>query len=198
VQQDGNFLAAVVAAEMAKNADPGNDLDLWDLPLLTGIEKDASGLPIFRRQVVSGSAVNDFEDLLQQGVSPVQPSRVAGGVQTTHLRTVYTTNGSYDAVYTRIIVDQIFVDVRNYLMDNNFLRLGNTATVRARIVSGVQAVLTERATWISPVTQPDGSQGYNVTAVASPDMRQVTVGYEGTVVRGISTIKVAANLTIPV
>jgi hypothetical protein len=95
-------------------------------------------------------------------------------------------------------VDQIFVDVRNYLLDNNFLRLGNTATVRARIVSGVQAVLAERATWISPVAQPDGSQGYNVTAVASPDMRQVTVGYEGTVVRGISTIKVAANLTIPV
>jgi len=194
----GSFLAAVIAAEMAKNSDPSNDLDLWDLPLLTGVEKDASGLPIFRRQVVSGSAVNDYEDLLQGGVSPAQPSRVAGGAMTTHLRTTYTVNGSYDAVYTRIIVDQIFVDVKNYILDNNFLRSGNTPTTRARIQSGVQAVLAERSSWISTVTQPDGSQGYNVTVVPSPDMRQVTVGYQGVVVRGISTIKVAANLSIPV
>jgi hypothetical protein len=64
--------------------------------------------------------------------------------------------------------------------------------------SGVEAVLNERANWIAPVTQPDGSQGYNVSVTPSSDMRQVTVGYEGVVVRGISTVKVAGHLSIPV
>lgn len=194
----GSFLAAAVASEVAKNSDPGNDLDLWNLPLLTGIEKSSDGLPVFRRKVAAGVAVDDYEDLLTGGVSPSQPSRVPGGVATTHLRTVYVVNGSYDAVYTRIIVDQIFLDVKAYILDNNFLRQGNTASVRARIKSGVEAVLTERQSWITTVAQPDGSQGYNVSVTASLDQRQVTVGYEGTVVRGISTVKVAANLTIPV
>jgi hypothetical protein len=194
----GSFLAAVVAAEVAKNSDPGNDLDLWPLPLLTGIERDAAGLPIFRRKVVTGVAVDEYEDLLQGGVSPVQPSRVPGGVATTHLRTVYTTNGTYDALYTRIIVDQLFLDVKNYILDNNFLRAGNTVSTRARIKSGVEALLEERQSWVTRVTQADGSLGYNVSVTASADQRQITVGYEGTVVRGISTVKVAANLTIPV
>jgi hypothetical protein len=194
----GSVAAAAVAAEVCKNADPGNDLDLWDIPLLLGIELDASGLPVFRRKVVSGVPMNDFEDLLQGGVSPLQPSRVAGGTSTTHLRTTYTTNSSYDSLYTRIIVDQIFIDVKAYIYDNNFFRAGNTATTRSRMKSGVEAVLNERANWIAPVTQPDGSQGYNVSVTPSSDMRQVTVGYEGVVVRGISTVKVAGHLSIPV
>ena len=193
----GSVAAAAIAAEVAKNADPSNDLDLWTVPLLTGIEKAASGLPIFRRSVVSGAAVNDYEDLLQAGVSPLQPSRVAGGVDTTHLRTVYTVNTTYDNLYTRIIVDQVFIDVRDYILDQKFLQRGNTASVRARMQSGVEALLTERQSWISPVVQPDGSLGYNVTVVPSSDQRQVTVGYQGTVVRGMSTVKVAANLSIP-
>jgi hypothetical protein len=147
--------------------------------------------------VVTGAAVDDFEDLLQGGVSPVQPTRVAGGVQTTHLRTVFTTNTSYDNLYTRIIIDQIFLDVKNYILDNNFLRAGNTAATRARIKSGVEAVLTERVAWIGTVAQPDGSQGYNVSVTPSADNRQITIGYEGVVVRGINTVKVAANLSIP-
>jgi hypothetical protein len=198
VLHGGSYLAAVAAAEIAKNSDPGNDLDLWPLPNLTGIEVDATGLPVFRRQVVSGAAVNDYEDLLQGGVSPVQPSRVAGGVQTTHFRTVYTTNGTYDALYTRIISDQVFIDVKNYIYDNDYLRAGNTDVTRARMQSGVEAILQTRSSWISTVQQPDGSQGYNVTVTPSADMRQVIIGYEGVVVRGISTVLVAANLTIPV
>jgi hypothetical protein len=196
--QSGSFAAACVAAEVAKNADPGNDLDLWDMPSLLAIELDASGLPIFRRQVIAGLPKDDFEDLLQGGVSPLQPSRVAGGVSTTHLRTAYTTNTAYDSIYTRIIVDQLFIDVKAYIYDNNFFRAGNTETTRSRMQSGIQAVIQERSTWVLPVTQPDGSLGYNVTVVPSNDMRQVTVGYEGIVVRGISTVKVAGNLTIPV
>lgn len=194
----GSFAAAAVAAEISKNADPSNDLDLWNIPLLTSIELDGAGLPVFRRKVVAGAAVDDFEDLLQGGVSPLQPSRVAGGVMSTHFRTVYIVNTTYDNFYTRIIVDQIFIDVRDYVLDSNFLRMGNTAATRARIKSGVQAVLEERVSWIGKVSQPDGSVGYNVTVTPSTDNRQVTIGYQGTVVRGINTIQVAANLTIPV
>lgn len=194
----GSYLAAVYAAEIAKNADPSNDLDLWNLPLLTGIERDTNGLPLFKRQVVAGAAVDDYEDLLQGGVSPAQPSRVPGGVMTTHLRMAYKVNTSFDSLYTRIIVDQVFVDVKNYILDNGFMRSGNTQPTRDRVKSGVEALLNERRSWISAIQQVDGSLGYNVTVVPSADMRQITVGYEGVVVRGISTVKVAANLSIPV
>lgn len=193
----GSFAAASVAAEIAKNADLGNDLDLANVPLLMGVELGADGRPLFNRSVVAGVAVDDYEDLLQGGVSPLQPSRVAGGVATTHLRTVYVINTSYDNLYTRLIVDQIFIDVRDYVLDQNFLRAGNTPATRARMASGVEAVLRERATWIAPVPQPDGTLGYNVSVTSSSDMRQVTIGYEGIVVRGINTVKVAANLSIP-
>src|SRR4029077_13967754 len=43
--QSGSFAAACVAAEVAKNADPGNDLELWDMPSLLAIDLDASALP---------------------------------------------------------------------------------------------------------------------------------------------------------
>lgn len=194
----GSFAAAVVAAEVAQNSDPTNDLDLWDLPLLTGIEIDANGMPIFRRKVVAGVAVDDYEDLLQGGVSPLQPSRTPGGVSTTHLRTVYATNGTYDSLYTRIIVDQVFIDVKAYIYASNYLRAVNSEATRARIKSGVEALLNERNQWIKPVAQADGTLGYNVSVTSSLDERQVTVGYEGIVRRGISTVKVAANLTIPI
>ena len=194
----GSYAAACVAAEVAKNSDPTNDLDLWTVPALTGIELDTNGLPIFRRKVVSGVAVDDYEDLLQGGVSPLQPSRVPGGVMTSHLRTAYTTNSTFDNLYTRVIVDQIFLDVRDYILDGNFLRMGNTDTTRNRIKSGVESVLNARRAWIAPITQPDGSLGYGVSVTSSSNQRQITVGYQGVVVRGISTVQVAANLTIPV
>ena len=198
ILRSGNFAAAMVAAEVAKNADPSSDLDLWTIPSLTGIELDGAGLPVFRRKIVSGVAVNDYEDLLDGGVSPLQPSRVAGGAMTTHLRTTFITNTQWDNLYTRIIVDQVFLDVKSYILDNNFLRQGNTDATRNRIASGVAALLQERSSWISPITQGDGSTGYAVVVTSSPDNRQVTVGYQGVVVRGINTVQVAANLSIPV
>jgi hypothetical protein len=193
----GSFVAACVAAEVAKNSDPSNDLDRWQIPLLTGVELDGAGMSLFRRKVVSGAAVNDYEDLLQGGVSPLQPSIVPGGVITSHLRTVYTTNTSYDNLYTRVIADQLFCDVRDYVYDSNYLRSPNTDVVRGKLASGVTALLQERQSWVRPVKQTDGTQGYNVSVSSSTDNRQVTVGYEGILVRGISTVKVAANLTIP-
>lgn len=196
--QGGSYAAACVAAEVAKNADPSNDLDLWGLPLLTGVELDAAGLSVFRRKVTAGVATDDYEDLLQAGISPLQPSRTAGGVMTTHLRTAFTGNSTYDNLYTRIIMDQVFLDVKAYILDSNFLRAGNSETTRARIQSGVSALLAARSSWISPITQGDGTTGYAVSVTPSSDNRQVTVGYQGTIVRGITSVQVAANLTIPV
>jgi hypothetical protein len=193
----GLYAAAAVAAEVAKNPDPSDDLDTLTLPNLTGIEKDAQGMPIFRRKVVAGVAANDFEDLLQGGVSPLMTGR-NGGVDISHLRTTWVTDGTFDSLMTRIIADQVFVDVRNYLYSQNFLRSPNTPTTRERIRSGVDALLLDRREWISPKVQPDGKQGYNVQVTSSADERQVTVAYEGKVVRGISTIQVAASLEISV
>jgi hypothetical protein len=178
VLRGGAYAAACLAAEIAKNADPSNDLDL--------------------RRVVGGIATDDFEDLLQGGVSPLQQARGGSGVQTTHIRTAYTVDGTFDNFYTRVIDDQVFIDVKNYILDANFLRLGNSEQTRNRIKSGVEALLQERAGWIRPIQQQDGTTGYGVTVSSSPDERQVTIGYQGTIVRGISTIQVAANLTIPV
>jgi hypothetical protein len=196
--RDGSYAAAVVASEVAKNSDLANDLDLWPLPLLAGIEKSANGLPVFRKKVASGVAVNDFEELLQGGVSPLQPSRVGGSAETTHLRTTYTTNTAYDALSTRLISDQVFVDIRNHILDQGYLRRGNTEAVRSLLVGVVTSLLFERQAWVAPITQADGNPGYNVQAVASADNRQVTVSYEGRIVRGIQTIQIASNLSIPV
>lgn len=199
VLKDGSYAAAVVAAEVARNADLANDLDLWDLPLLSGIEKvTATGLPVFRYKVAAGVAVNDFEELLQGGVSPLMPSRSGAGAMISHLRTTYTTNTAYDALNTRLIADQVFIDVKNYILDSGFLRRGNTEPVRNALKAAVEALLFERATWVSPVTQVDGTQGYNVACTPSADMRQVTVSYEGRIVRGIQTVQVSGSLVIPV
>jgi len=198
VLKNGSYAAAVVASEVAKNADLSNDLDLWDLPLLAGIEKAASGLPVFRNRVAAGVASNDFEDLLQGGVSPLMPSRASVGVQTSHLRTTYTLNTAYDALSTRLISDQIFVDVKNYILTSGFLRRGNTQPVRNALKAAVNALMFERISWVSPVVQADGVEGYNIGVTPSADLRQVTVSYDGKVVRGIQTIQISGSLVIPV
>lgn len=198
VLQHGSYTAAKTASEMAKNGDPANDLDNWPVPFLTAIEKDANGLPWFRRKVVTGSVVNEYEDVLQAGGSPLMPSYDGVGVMISHLRMAYIVDGKFDSWMTRIIVDQIFIDVRNYIRNSGFLRQGNTADTRARIASGVEAVLHERRAWILPVPQSNGTQGYNVTVTSSTDQRQITIGYEGNVVRGTSTFKIAPQLVIAV
>lgn len=198
VLQDGGYAAACVATQVAKNGDPSNDLDLFTLPLLSAIEKDASAMPIFREKVVSGAAVNDFEDLLQAGVSPLMPDVGPGGVAISHLRTTYITDTTHDALMTRIIEDQIFLDVKKYVLGAGFLQQGNTVDVRKRIQSGVDAVLHERIAWLSPLPQADGTTGYGVSVTSSADQRQVTVSYQGQIVRGIQTVQVSGNLSITV
>ena len=193
----GNYAAAAVAAEVSKNPDIADDLDTLLLPGFTGIEHDANGIPIFRVKSNYGTPVNDFEDMLQAGVSPLRQGK-NGGVEITHLRMTYDVDDTFDALMTRLIVDQVFIDVRDYCEDNKFLRRGNTVETRGDLAAGVSAILFERRNWINQIVQPDGKLGYNVAVTSSPDERQVIVSYSGRVVRGIQTILVDAKLQISV
>jgi phage tail sheath gpL-like len=193
----GAYAAASVAAQVAANPDIADDLDTADLPNLLAIEKDGAGNPIFREIVVAGVLVNDFEDLLQGGVSPLQPGR-NGGVSISHLRTTYTTDGRWDALMTRLIVDQIFILVRDYCYDFHALRKPNTQKNRDLLASGVDSILRAHNDWISPHNLGDGSVGYGTTVIPSPDNRQQIIHYEGDVNRGTQTIVVDGNLSIAV
>lgn len=196
ILKSGIYAAAAVAAAVSQNPDPSDDLDTMTLPNLTDIEHDANGNPLFKYQVVAGTPVNDFEDLLQGGWSPLMPGR-GGGVAVSHLRMTFTGDATFDALMTRIIVDQVFVIVRDYCYEFNYLRRGNTALNRELLRSGVEALLAEHTDWIQPRIQSDGVIGYNVAVVSSPDNHQMIVSYEGNVVRNTQTILVAGNLSIP-
>jgi hypothetical protein len=195
----GIMAAAAVAAEVAKNPDPGDDLDWLTLPNLLAIEKDAGGLPVFRIKVSVGAVVtNDFEDLLDGGVSPLQPTRDGGGVAISHLRTTYTVDATHDALSTLIIADQIFVLVREYCYEFNYLRKQNTPATRAMLKAGVTALLEQHADWVRPKVQADGALGYSVEVTSSPDEKQIIVAYEGAIVRNTQTILVNQKLEVPV
>jgi hypothetical protein len=203
--QSGAYAAAAVAAAVGTNDNLADSLSLDVLFNIAGIEEDTNGLPIFIKRVVAGSVVNDFEDLLQSGASPLMSDESGAGVRITHLRTTYVgTNPnapdtSFDALMTRIILDQAFVAVKNYCYQNNWFRRGNTQANRDTLAAGVTSVLTSQFTGaILPVPQADGSVGYGVTVVPSGDMRQVTIHYEGQVVRDINVINIDEELTIPV
>lgn len=197
VLKSGAFAAAAVAAELAKNADITDDLDTATVPKLSDIEHDANGAPLFRQKITGGSAVNDFEDLLQGGVSPLKQAR-GGGVQIDHLRMTYVTDTTFDSVQSRLIVDQLFLDIRDYLNSILALRQENSEAVRDMIQAGVEAVIAERETWVDPVVQADGNLGYNVQVISSVDDRQLTISYGGEIVRGIQTIQVSGILTIAI
>ena len=194
----GTFAAAVVASLLASNSDLSNDLDLTNLPLLTGLEQDVNGNPLFRNKVSAGVKVNEFETALQGGVSPLAPGLTPGTVQITHLRTTFIANSAYDSLTTRLIVDQLFVDVRDYVKASGFLRRANTESNRNALAAAVTALLEERSSWLQPVTLANGTVGYGVSVISSADNRQLTVSYQGRVVRGIQTILVAPVLVIPV
>lgn len=195
--RSGAFAAAAVAAEVAKNSDLSDDLDTLELAGFTDVEKDVSGLPLFRIKAGAGTPINDHETLLQGGVSTLRRGR-NGGVEITHLRTTYTVDSTMDALMTRLIVDQLFIDVRDYVEGNNFLRRGNTLSNRNDLKAGVEALLAERSNWLRPLPQPDGTNGYFVAVTSSTDGRQVTVSYKGEVIRGVQTVLVDAQLVIPV
>lgn len=193
----GLYAAASVAAAVAQNNDPSDDLDTYVLPKLTGIERDALGNDLFRQIVVAGAVQNDFEDLLQGGVSPLMPG-LDGGVAISHLRMNFKTDGTFDSLMTRIIMDQLFVLVRDYAIRFNSLRKRNDQTTRDQLKSGIEAILNANKDWILKTVLGDGTLGYGVTVTASPDKRQMILSYAGEIQRGTQTILVAPTLTIQV
>jgi hypothetical protein len=188
----GSFAAASVAAMVAQNSDASDDLDTVTLPKLTAIEQTSLGLPVYRSIVVAGVVVNDFEDLLQAGVSPLMPG-VDGGVAISHLRMTNLT-AAWDSLMTRVIMDQLFVLVRDSAIRFNSLRKGNTPTRRDQLASRIDALLKANDDIVQPVELGDGSTGYGVTVTG--ESRQNVISYQGEIVRGASTILVDANLSI--
>ena len=195
VLRSGTYTAAAVAARVAINGDPADDLDTAEIGNLTGIEKDAAGNDLFRILVVAGSVVNDFEDLLQQGVSPLMPG-FNGGVAISHLRMAYHFDSTFDALMTRLIMDQSFVLVRDYCYRFMTLRKGNSEATREQLRSGIEALLQTIRDWIEPITLGDGTVGFDVNVSASPDERQLIISYRAEIIRGIQTIVVAPVFTI--
>jgi hypothetical protein len=195
VLKSGIYSAAAVAARVAMNGDPADDLDTAVISNLTGIERDAVGNDIFRQIVVAGVVVNDFEDLLVGGVSPLMPG-LDGGVAISHLRMAYKVDSTFDALMTRLIIDQVFVLVRDYCYRFNQLRKGNTESSREQLRSGVDALLGTLRDWIEPAELGDGTLGFDVSVSASADERQQTISYRGEIVRGVQTIVVAPSFTI--
>lgn len=191
----GNFLAAAIGAMVAQNGDPSDDLDTATIPKLTGMEKDALGNNLFRSIVVAGVVVNDFEDLLQGGVSPVMPG-LNGGIAISHLRMTWKADTTFDALMTRIIMDQLFVLIRESAMSFMTLRKGNTPVTRQQLQSRIDALLKANGDIVMPIIQGDGTPGYNVVVDKDTSGRQMIIGYGGEVVRGTQTILVNGNLII--
>lgn len=196
VLQTGAYAAAWVAAVVAQNPDLSDDLDTFLLAGSTGIEKAASGMPLFGKAAGAGTPVNDFEDLLQGGASPLEQDWQSGQAKLTHLRTTYTTDGTFDALQTRLVVDHVFLSVRDYCLANNYLRKGNTQKNRDDLAAGVEQLLSDMRNLVTPKIQPDGNEGYGVTVIPSSDLRSATIHFTGEVVRGFSTLLVDDELTI--
>lgn len=196
--QEGAFAAAYAACEIAKNPDITDSLNLAPIPATAGIERQAStGLPVYRVHANAGSPVDDFQDLLDGGVSPFQQS-ADGRAAFTHLRMTFTDDDTYDSLMTRLIVDGLFIGIRDLLLGQRFLRLGNTATNRALAAQVVNQYLIANDDKVEPVELPSGNTGYGVTVTPSNDLKSFTVYYTGQVVRGTNVIKLNGTLTIPV
>lgn len=192
----GPFSSAWVAAEVSKNPDIADDLDTMLLPGSTGIEQAANGQPLLREKAGAGTPVNDFEDLLQGGVSPLRQGR-RGGAEITHLRMTYTADSTFDALMTRLVADQLFVDIRTLLEDSLALRRPNTAEQRLDIGALVNRYLQEAINWVKPRLQPDGKIGFGVAVTATTDGRGIKVHYIGTIVRNTQNIDINGQLVIP-
>lgn len=194
----GAKAAAYAAAEIAKNANIVDSLNLAPIPATAGIEKDAtSGLPVYRLHTNGGTPLDDFEDLLTSGASPFQQS--AGGTASfTHLRMTYTTDDTFDALMTLLIKDEVFLGIRDMLLAARFLRSGNTANNRALAGKMTDQWLKSHDDWVEPITLADGTTGYGVTVTPSADLKSFTVNYFGNVVRGTNVININGTLTIPV
>lgn len=198
VLQSGAYAAAFAAAEIAKNADIADSLNLAPIPATSGIEKEAaSGLPVYRLRTNGGTPKNDFQELLTAGVSPFQQDP-SGTAAFTHIRTTWVTDDTFDALMTLLIKDEVFLGIKNMLLGQMFLRSGNTAQNRALAGKLTDQWLKAHDDWVEPISLADGSEGYGVTVVPSADLKSFTVNYFGQVVRGTNVININGTLTIPV
>lgn len=195
VLQSGLYSAAYVAAMIALNSNLADDLDTAPLNGTTGIEKAANGMPLFRLKAGAGTPVNDFGVLLAGGVSPLRQGRT-GQAEITHLRTTYLTTTTYDSLMTLLIKDQLFINVRDALIEAQILRRPNDPSYRALATTVVNETLKESNAWIEPVLLPDGTIGYGVTVTPSTDERKMKVTYRGRIKRGTSKIEINGVLTI--
>lgn len=198
VLNQGNYVAARIACEIAKNPDITDDMDTMSLAATTGLEKDTNGLPLFRQKAGAGTPTNDFATLLAAGVSPLRLGR-DGTAEIVHLRMTYVTDTTYDALMTLLIRDQLFIDIRAAVLapDVKALRRGNTADTRALISQIVDGVIRARQAWVQPKKLPNGTLGYGVTVIISSDKRNITISYVGEIVRNLQKIDVNGQLTIP-
>lgn len=194
----GAYAAAAAACEVAKNPDITDSLNGALIAAMGGVELEvATGLPLFRLRANGGAPINDFQDLLTDGASPLQQDST-GVAAFTHLRTTWVTDDRYDALMTLLIKDFLFVGIRDMLLAEKFLRMGNTADNRSHAAAKVDAYLTVHNDIVQPIALPDGTTGYGVTVTPSPDEKEFTVAYNGEVVRGTNVINIAGSLTIPV
>lgn len=194
----GATLSALVAAEIAKNPDISDSLNTYEIPATAGIEKEAAtGLPLFRLRSNGGTPLDDFQDLLDDGISPIQQA-ASGLAAFTHLRTTWTDDDTFDALQTLLIKDEVFLGIRDNLRANNMLRLPNNSDNRTLAAALTDAYLKSHDDWVEPTLLPTGTTGYGVTTQTFPDNSGFTLFYNGEVVRGTNRINIAGTLQIPV
>jgi hypothetical protein len=196
---DGSFAAAAWATERAKNMDLSDDMDLVDIPGMTGIEKDINGMPLFRLHAGGGVPVNDFDVLLAAGVSPLMQS-LGGSAAMTHARMAYTVDSTFDSLNTLLVKDQLFLDIRDIALSEGVLRRPNIPYWQGLLASHVDDYLNSRSqgpdAWISPKLLPDGKMGFGVNIEQSLDRKTQTIHYQAEIDRGTQKVDVNGVLTI--
>jgi hypothetical protein len=199
VLRTGAYAAAAWATERAKNLDLSDDMDLVDIPGMTGIEKDVNGLPLFRMRAGAGTPVNDFEVGLAAGWSPLMQS-LGGAAAMTHPRTTYTADTTFDSLNTLLVKDQLFIDIRDVVLAQGVLRRPNIPFWQGLVASHVADYLNGRSqgpdAWISPKLLPDGTIGFGVSVSQSVDLKQMTIHYQAEIDRGTQKVDVNGVLTI--
>lgn len=196
VLRGGADAAVYAGCEIAKNPDITDSLNLYEIPATAGVELEAAtGRPLVRLRANGGDPIDDFQDLLDDGVSPFKlaPSGLASF---SHLRTTFTDDDTFDALQTLLVKDETFLGVRQELLDQKFLRKPNTQDNRDLACAIVDSWLKAHDTWVAPTPLPDGTTGYGVTAVSSEDQKSFTISYFGQVVRGTNVIVLNETLTI--
>jgi hypothetical protein len=196
---DGSFAAAAWAVERAKNLDLSDDMDLVDIPGMTGIEKGTNGLPLFRLRAGAGVPVNDFETLLAGGVSPLMQS-LGGSAAMTHARTTWTTDTTFDSLNTLLVKDQLFLDIRAIVQAQGVLKRPNIPFWQGLVASHVEDYLNGKSqgpdAWISAKLLPNGKIGFGVNIVPSSDGKTMTINYQAVINRGTQKVDVNGVLVI--